>query len=90
MLFTIIVCTTTLHSNDYSIIDHKLTNFVIYQDAIQYSVKFAKNCNVKQFKNSTRKILILSRIEKIVWVVLLCVTRLDFLKSHFKGPKNTI
>ena len=34
--------------------------------------------------------LILRRIQKTVWVVLLCVTRLDFLKSHFKGPKYAI
>ena len=26
----------------------------------------------------------------MVWVVLFCVTRLDFLKSHFKGSKYTI
>ena len=26
----------------------------------------------------------------MVWSVLFCVTRLDFLKSHFKGPKYTI
>ena len=57
---------------------------------MQYSVKFVKNFILKQFKNSTHKILILSRIEKMVWVVLFCVTRLDFLKSHFKGPKYTI
>ena len=31
---------------------------------MQYSVKFVKNFIVKQFKNSTHKILILSRIEK--------------------------
>ena len=31
---------------------------------MQYSVKFVKNFIVKQFKNSTQKILILSRIEK--------------------------
>ena len=53
---------------------------------MQYSVKFVKNFIVKQFKNSTHKILILGRIEKMVWVVLFCVTRLDFLK----GPKYTI
>ena len=29
-------------------------------------------------------------MEKMVWVVLFCVTRLDFLKSHYKGPKYTI
>ena len=52
---------------------------------MQYSVKFVKHFIVKQFKNSTHKILILSRIEKMVWVVLFCVTRLDFLKSHFKA-----
>ena len=57
---------------------------------MQYSVKFVKNFIVKQFKNSTQKILILSRIEKMVWVVLLCVPRLDFFQSHFKDPKYTI
>jgi len=57
---------------------------------MQYSVKFVKNFIVKQFKNSTHKILILSRIEKMGWVVVFCVTRLDFLKSHLKGPKYTI
>ena len=57
---------------------------------MQYSVKFVKNFIVKPFKNSRHKILILSRIEKMVWVVLFWVTRLDFLKSHFKGPKYTI
>ena len=57
---------------------------------MQYSVKFVKKFIVKQFKNSTHKILILSRIEKMVLVVLFCVTWLDFLKSHFKGPKYTI
>ena len=57
---------------------------------MQYSVKFVKNFILKQFKNSTRKILILSRIEKMVWLVLFCVTQLDLLKSHFKGPKYTI
>ena len=51
----------------------------------QYSVKFLKNFIVKQFKNSTHKILILSRIEKMVWDVLFWVTRQDFLKSNFKG-----
>ena len=48
---------------------------------MQYSVKFAKKFIVKQFKNSTHNILILCRIEKMVWVVLFCVTRLDFWKS---------
>ena len=57
---------------------------------MQYSVKFVQNFTVNQFKNSTHKILILSRIEKMIWVVLFCVTRLDFLKSHVKGPKYTI
>ena len=57
---------------------------------MQYSVKFVKKFIVKQFKNSTHKILILSRIEKMVLVVLFCVAWLDFLKSHFKGPKYTI
>ena len=57
---------------------------------MQYSVKFVKNFIVKQFKNSTHKMLILSRIEKMVWVVLFCVMWLDFLKSHYKGPKHTI
>ena len=49
---------------------------------MQYSVKFVNNFIVR--KNSMHKILILSRIEKMGWVVLFCVTRLDFLKSHFK------
>jgi len=57
---------------------------------MQYTVKFVKNFIVKQFKNSTHKILILGRIKKMVWVVLYCLTQLDFLKSHFKGPKYTI
>ena len=57
---------------------------------MQYSVKFVKNFILKQFNNLTHKILILSRIEKMVLVVLFCVTWLDFLKSHFKGPKYTI
>ena len=57
---------------------------------MQYSVKFVKDFIVKQFKNSTHKILILSGVEKMVWVVLFWVTRLDFLKSHFTGPKYTI
>ena len=38
---------------------------------MQYSVKFVKNFIVKQFKNSTHKILTLNRIEKMVLIVLL-------------------
>ena len=41
---------------------------------------------VKQFKNSTHNLLILCRIEKMVYVVLFCGTRLDLNKSYFNGP----
>ena len=49
---------------------------------MHYFVKFVKNFIVKQFKNSTHKILILSRIEKIVWVVLFLRDAAGFLKNH--------
>ena len=45
-------------------------------------IKFIKNFIDNSFKNSTHKILILCRIEKMVWV--------GSLKSHFKCPKYTI
>ena len=57
-----------------------LKSLPLWYFKMQYSVI------VKQFKNSTYKILILSRVEKMVWVLLFWVTRLDFLKSHSKGP----
>ena len=57
---------------------------------MQYSVKFVKHFIVKQFKNSTHKILIFSRIEKMVWVVLFLSDAAGFFKSHFKCPKYII
>ena len=56
---------------------------------MQYSVKFFKIFIVKQFKNSTHKILILGRIEKMVSVVLFCLTRLDF-QNHNLNALNIL
>ena len=56
---------------------------------MQYSVKFVENFTVKQFKNSTHKILILGRIEKMVSVVLFCLTRLDF-QNHNLNALNIL
>jgi len=49
---------------------------------MQYSVKFVKNFIIKQCKNSTHKILILSRIEKMVRVVFFFAWLGWILKNH--------
>ena len=54
-------------------------NMILHCQSLRQRVNsFVKIFIVKQFKNSAHKILILSRIEKMGWVVLFCVTRLDF------------
>ena len=61
---------------------------MILQDAILSQI--VKNFIAKQLKNSTHKILILSRIEKNGLSCAFLRDAAGFLKSHFKGPKYTI
>ena len=62
---------------------------MIFQDAILSQI--CQNFIVKQFKNSTHKILILGRIEKNGLSCAFLRDAVGFFKiTQFKGPKYTI
>ena len=56
---------------------------------MQYSVKFVKHFIVKQFKNSTHKILILSRVEKWLLSILFPVPLIRPVARGVQGDRCT-
>ena len=61
-----------------SILKSLINQLVIFQDAILS--QYVENFIVKQLKNSTHKILMLSRVEKMVWVLLFLRDAAGFFK----------